>query len=939
MTLVQARGFPPRWTGYINKNSAQYAGLVCWWPTLAANSGALIDVINGVNSTAYNGATHTLVSGGAGSVATFDGSNDYSQTASSSLLNSTTMTLSAWFYNRDLASANKMSIMKAKSGHTSPYYQYGYQFMNGTLVWNTNIGGTLHQQVANYPNYTWTHVAAVVNGAQSDLYVNGSLQVSNTYSGTITTYSTPLLFGANYNLSKNSTYCWNGMLLDVRFYNRALTLFEVYSQFALDTRWELYDLSEIPTRWWASVSPASGSVGLGRRMVIAQAGGVVAGDALTQTRKMVIAQAGGVVGLGGLTAGRGVGLSAGGLRNAPGGVTAGRGAHLTAAGGAVTGGALTAGRGAAVSVGGSVAAGSLVLLARREVLAAAGGVAGGAGVVMVAVRGMTVGASSVALAAAGLMLLKQVAQVAGSAAGGGVVAQRGEGQGQSASSATGGAVVAERGEGQQGSATTATGASATLAEGLGSAVQAGSAAGGGVGVGRGESQAQSAGSVTGGGVTAQRGEGVTVAAAAGRLASVGLGDGRGVSMAASSVALASEIVAKQLVLAVGAGAGATGAAELQRAVTAQITAVVLAQAAVVLSVELDDTETATALRNAAVEFLSEFGIACYIPFGVNYDADLSLDRGEGLATNVQAQRLANLVLALTRNQTAAGVAVNAAATALVETLSVAAAGHSATAAGLAAALMLGLSSEASRGVGVDVDLSLLHTIDVTSRAVATGWLPLASQRVFTADGVRVVEVGASLESIFRFWADASATTAILLHLERMVAQGGTALVGASGGLIAGRGERVTATASAGILAGVALAEGRALSVVSRAEGYSVVVVEVAKEIVGLGRAAATATVAQIVRADLGLDATARVEVGVVFALLGFLEVDGRVFAAVGLSEDRTLRMRARRSMWRVAIRSRLWRVAADSRRWRLEPRQWLWDVPVRSRVWVVSSKN
>ena len=845
LRLSSRLALPPLdWNGQINQDSDQFAGLVGMYSALTNKATDLSG--KGNHGTFVNQTTAGGVNPVTGRHYTFDGTNDKIQIADSASIDNQTLTLAAWVRFDNLGTTRTL-IRKGSAAGTDITWLW-YWAVAGAI----SFFATSKEKSVNWtPTVgSWYHLAVTVDASNVYHYRNG---INIGGAGVQPTWSDdadPLMVG------EWSSFDMNGGIADLRIYNRVLSAPEIARMYDPLTRWELY---EHPVRWWVLKPPATGDVGLGRRMVIAQAGGVVAGDALTQTRKMVIAQAGGVVGLDGVIAGRGVAFSAGALRNVPGGVTASRGEHLATSGRAVAGGAVAAGRGDGVSVGGSVVAGSLVLLARREVLAAAGGVAGGSGLGLAGGRGVSVAASSVALAAAGLALLEQTAQAAAA--------------------------------------------------------------------------------VAGGVVTVERGEGVTAAAAAVRLASVGLGDGRGVSMAASSVALATEIVARQLALTVGAGATGAGAVALQRAVAAQITAIVLAQAAAVLSVELETVETATALRSAVVEFLSEFGITCYIPFGVNYDADLSLDRGEGLSTDAAAQRLANLVLLLTRNQTAAGVAVNAASTALVEALSVAAAGNGATAAGLAAALMLGLSSEASRGVDADVDLSLLHTIGVASRAIVTGWLPLASQRVLTADGVRVVDVGVSLESIFRFWADAGATTAILLHLERMVAQGGTALVGAGSGLIAGRGESVTAYASAGILAGVALAEGRALSVVSRAEGHSVVVVEVAREVAALGRATATAMVAQIVRADLGLDATARAEVGVIFSLLGFLEVDGRVFAAVGLSEDRTLRMRARRSMWRLAIRSRLWRVAADSRRWRLEPRQWLWDVPARSRVWIVSSKN
>lgn len=241
---------PFQWRGDVNYDSPQLRGLACWWPMALARGGRCVEMIAGLHGVSYNGAGQRASE--FGNALNLDGVNDYVQIDANERLNPSNFSLSSWFYNRDTASANKMSIMKARTSHSSPFYQYGFQFMTGAGVWNTNIGNTLRQQTFYYSDNTWNHVVAVVNEATSTIYVNGVQSVSNTYSGSMVAYATPLLFGANANLGKNSTYCWNGMLADVRLYNRPLTDSEVFALYDPQTRWELYSNSYVI--WLISIS-------------------------------------------------------------------------------------------------------------------------------------------------------------------------------------------------------------------------------------------------------------------------------------------------------------------------------------------------------------------------------------------------------------------------------------------------------------------------------------------------------------------------------------------------------------------------------------------------------------------------------------------------------------------------------------------------------------
>ncbi|MHC4431833.1 MAG: LamG-like jellyroll fold domain-containing protein, partial [Planctomycetota bacterium] len=70
----------------------------------------------------------------------------------------------------------------------------------------------------------WFHVAAVYNGAQKLLYINGELDASSDSTGEISTVTTPVFIGEN---SGATGRHWAGLIDDVRIYKRALTDVEI----------------------------------------------------------------------------------------------------------------------------------------------------------------------------------------------------------------------------------------------------------------------------------------------------------------------------------------------------------------------------------------------------------------------------------------------------------------------------------------------------------------------------------------------------------------------------------------------------------------------------------------------------------------------------------------------------------------------------------------
>ena len=86
----------------------------------------------------------------------------------------------------------------------------------------------------NVNDGNWHHVAGVNNGSNLNLYVDGVLDASwSTVTGPLKTDNFKVFIGANEE-SKNSRY-WNGIIDDVRIYNRGLSEAEIKSLYALSS--------------------------------------------------------------------------------------------------------------------------------------------------------------------------------------------------------------------------------------------------------------------------------------------------------------------------------------------------------------------------------------------------------------------------------------------------------------------------------------------------------------------------------------------------------------------------------------------------------------------------------------------------------------------------------------------------------------------------------
>ena len=192
-------------------------GLVAWWQA-EGNANDSVGTNHGVWN---NGAGFTL--GKVGQTFSLNGSNYVAIPDSPSLHAFTNrITIEAWIlvsqFNTSpdwngIVTKGNSSWRLARYGRTSTIAFSTTGLSNGDLGGNKNINDGL-----------WHHVAAVYDGTNKYIYVDGALDASAPATGTITQNNYPVCIGEN---AEAPAHRWNGWIDEASIYNRALSADEL----------------------------------------------------------------------------------------------------------------------------------------------------------------------------------------------------------------------------------------------------------------------------------------------------------------------------------------------------------------------------------------------------------------------------------------------------------------------------------------------------------------------------------------------------------------------------------------------------------------------------------------------------------------------------------------------------------------------------------------
>jgi hypothetical protein len=133
------------------------------------------------------------------------------------------MTLEAWV-RPSVLSAWRTVLFK-ESTNDLVYGIYGNRSTSNIPLGQALIGSSVRSAngTAQLPLNAWSHLAVTYDGAALRLYVNGALAGTTGIVGTIATSTGPLKIGGNGIWPE----WWNGLIDEVRVYNRALGAAEI----------------------------------------------------------------------------------------------------------------------------------------------------------------------------------------------------------------------------------------------------------------------------------------------------------------------------------------------------------------------------------------------------------------------------------------------------------------------------------------------------------------------------------------------------------------------------------------------------------------------------------------------------------------------------------------------------------------------------------------
>jgi hypothetical protein len=211
-------------------------GLVGYWtfdgPDLSFTTNLATDVSgNGNNGRLTNMSTTTAPAiGRLGQALNFDGSNDYVElgTSAANLAGASGLTLSAWVNTSEDYSVQGSILTRANSSvkQYALFISTDSNFSGWIASGGTGVASAVSATAVNVGQ--WYHVVYTYDGGNGKIYVNGILDgTSSGFTGGIQAATVNLRIGARLIPEDAFGHAFNGLIDEVRIYNRALSASEI----------------------------------------------------------------------------------------------------------------------------------------------------------------------------------------------------------------------------------------------------------------------------------------------------------------------------------------------------------------------------------------------------------------------------------------------------------------------------------------------------------------------------------------------------------------------------------------------------------------------------------------------------------------------------------------------------------------------------------------
>ena len=171
-----------------------------------------------------------------------DGSDDYMDIPDSTALETTAFTWSAWFYCTAISRHNPI-VDVATSGATFNGYHIRVNTTNKIRFASYSVDATLNSTTVISAN-TWYHVAATHEAGSDKLYINGSLEASNSAPSFSISDAASLRVGSSQLLNMYH----QGLIDEVSFFNSALSASNITSIYNSGVPNDISSLN--PVGWW-----------------------------------------------------------------------------------------------------------------------------------------------------------------------------------------------------------------------------------------------------------------------------------------------------------------------------------------------------------------------------------------------------------------------------------------------------------------------------------------------------------------------------------------------------------------------------------------------------------------------------------------------------------------------------------------------------------------
>lgn len=242
--LVKNQGLPMSgWNWFYKeslKNLTKYLGLVGYWSFNRIVNGEILDISGqgnnlslGPNYPVNAPVLENSISPKYGQAGSFDGDDYCSHVAVVDLEPATAITVEAWVQFASVPSVLATIVDKGSQTDNTHYWLYFHDTTGFSFEVGNGIARVLVTYVITPVVGTWYHVVGTYTSGSLKIYVNGVLGATiTTFTGNLVNDYNPFVIGSY----RRTYYFWNGLIDEVRIYNRVLGSVEIK---------KLYHLSKI----------------------------------------------------------------------------------------------------------------------------------------------------------------------------------------------------------------------------------------------------------------------------------------------------------------------------------------------------------------------------------------------------------------------------------------------------------------------------------------------------------------------------------------------------------------------------------------------------------------------------------------------------------------------------------------------------------------------